>query len=133
MNRPECIGRIEEAIEAGPTAGPWHVRTLDDSIGTIDDYEKPIAQAQDIGYKDRKNGHKERKANTVFIAACNPSALKELLAYVRELEKDAGRYRQALEEIAFIENQMYGPDWEEIDKARDIARAAIASQSKDKQ
>lgn len=35
--------------------------------------------------------------------------------------------REALEKIVAIENQMYGPDWEEIDAARLIARAALAS------
>ena len=32
----------------------------------------------------------------------------------------------ALEKIAEIENQDFGPDWEEIEQAREIARATIA-------
>lgn len=34
-------------------------------------------------------------------------------------------YREALKEIAAIEDEMVGGDWEEIDKARDIATAAL--------
>lgn len=34
-------------------------------------------------------------------------------------------HREALERIAAIENQMFGPDWEEIDQAREIARVAL--------
>lgn len=42
-------------------------------------------------------------------------------------EKDAeiGRLRAALLDIAAIENEQYGPDWEEIDRARGIANAAL--------
>lgn len=32
---------------------------------------------------------------------------------------------EALKKITVIENEMYGPDWEEIENARQIARAAI--------
>jgi hypothetical protein len=35
--------------------------------------------------------------------------------------------REALERIAAIEDKMVGPDWEEIEEARSIARAALAS------
>ena len=34
---------------------------------------------------------------------------------------------EALKKIAAIENRMFGSDWEEIDEAREIARAAIAA------
>lgn len=34
--------------------------------------------------------------------------------------------REALQQIADIQNEMYGGDWDEIEKARHIARAALA-------
>lgn len=34
---------------------------------------------------------------------------------------------KALKEIAAIENQEFGPDWEEIEQAREIAIAALAA------
>jgi hypothetical protein len=36
------------------------------------------------------------------------------------------RLRATLAKIAAIENKQYGPDWEEIDEAREIAQAALA-------
>jgi hypothetical protein len=43
--------------------------------------------------------------------------------------KDAeiARLKAALRKIAAIENEQFGHDWEEIDKARDIANAALAN------
>lgn len=42
-----------------------------------------------------------------------------------EAQRDA--LLEALKKIAAIENRMFGSDWEEIDEAREIARAAIAA------
>lgn len=35
------------------------------------------------------------------------------------------RYRAALERIAAIKNKDFGPDWEEIEEAREIANGAL--------
>jgi hypothetical protein len=95
MNRPECIGEIEEALEAG-------------------------CPCLNFGYP----------------------TLEKLLAYVRELEKDAGRYRAIREhaDVILREAAQFAtssgkliwttqPSSDELDDAID---AAIASQSKDK-
>ena len=56
--------------------------------------------------------------NAQFIAACNPAAIRALLA-------DLDAVRGALKKIAAIQNQMFGQDWDEIEDAREIARAAL--------
>lgn len=45
-----------------------------------------------------------------------------------ENQADDGELRTALERIAAIENKQFGQDWEEIEQAREIARAALAAQ-----
>jgi hypothetical protein len=44
-----------------------------------------------------------------------------LMESLREL----ARFRAALVRIVAIEDKMYGPDWEEIEEAREIAREAL--------
>jgi hypothetical protein len=49
-------------------------------------------------------------------------------AYKEVAARDAAevqRLREALTKIAAIEDKMFGSDWEEIEEARQIARAAI--------
>lgn len=36
----------------------------------------------------------EHAPNAAYIAACKPTAIRELLAYVESLERDAGRYQK---------------------------------------
>jgi hypothetical protein len=52
---------------------------------------------------------------------------REVVAELRRLVAQRDALLEALNKIAAIENQMFGPDWEEIDEAREIARAAIAA------
>jgi hypothetical protein len=100
---PESLSETQ----AGHTPGPWHVRTLDGSIGTVDANDITVAQAQEVSAADRNAGHSVRIANTRLIAAA-PDLL------------------EALTKIAAIEDLMYGGDWDEIEQARQIARAAIS-------
>ena len=46
-------------------------------------------------------------------------------SYIAELETANEELLEALEKIRAIELQMYGPDWEEINMAKEIADAAI--------
>lgn len=41
------------------------------------------------------------------------------------LEIEIDRLRAALEQIAAIENEEWGGDWDEIERAREMARAAL--------
>lgn len=51
------------------TPGPWHVRTIDESIGSIDAADgTSVAQAQMRGTL-RNHNHEERRANTRLIAS----------------------------------------------------------------
>lgn len=63
------------------TPGPWIVRAIDGSIGSIDaaDGIQMVAQAMEIGHQDRMNGSPERIANARLIAAA-----PELLAALKE-------------------------------------------------
>lgn len=45
--------------------------------------------------------------------------------HIQKIYKENERFRAALEQIAAIEDKMYGPDWEEIEQARDIANKAL--------
>ena len=65
-------------------------------------------------------------------------AVQEIAAYMKMVvEQDAliiasahaeiERLRAALKNIAAIEDQMEGPDWEEIEQARQIAAEALMS------
>ncbi len=47
---------------------------------------------------------------------------------IGDLEKEIERLRAALTKISEIRNQLYGPDWEEIEEARAIALMALAPQ-----
>jgi hypothetical protein len=51
---------------------------------------------------------------------------REAAVELRRLHALNAELLEALKKIAAIEDQMYGPDWEEIEEARDIASAAIA-------
>jgi hypothetical protein len=94
------------------TKGPWLLMPeFSDENGTdymlcSDDGEKlitsfTIARGQ------------EDEANALLIASA-----PVMYDQIRKL-------REALERIAAIEDQMNGPDWEEIGQARDIARSAL--------
>lgn len=54
----------------------------------------------------------------------NMTAARQLLECAAEIE----RLRGALTKIAAIEDKMYGPDWEEIEEAREIARGALRAE-----
>ncbi len=74
-----AAARIREALEAGPTPGPW------DSCGSL------VYLAGDGGF-DMRNCPAAAE-NAAYIAACSPDALRALLAERDELAKDAARWR----------------------------------------
>lgn len=105
---------IREALEAGPTEGPYQVvrgGTYCYDIKTTDGYD--IATT---------HGFVREKVDSLpmanYIAACNPAAIRALLA-------DLDAKTNALERIASIKNQIFGHDWAEIEDAREIASAAL--------
>ena len=69
------------------TRGPWIVRTIDRSLGTIDtaDGAIQVAQAQQVSVADQNDGSPERQANAVLIAAA-PEQHEALLKALASLE-----------------------------------------------
>lgn len=65
------------------TPGPWEVRTIDNSLGSVDTVGGvvTVAQAQEVSVADRNLGSPERKANARLIAAA-PDLLEALQSLV---------------------------------------------------
>lgn len=67
--QPTDEGLDETICSASFTPGPWHVVTIDGSIGSVEAEDgSPIAQAQPRGTLRNPN-HDERRANARAIAA----------------------------------------------------------------
>jgi len=99
------------------TPGPWKVRTLDGSLGSIDGAgDVMVAQAQEVNVADRNAGSPQRKANTRLIAAA-----PELL----------DRLRDALEFIEDQEDVNDGPDGQPVaNRAMQLAESIRTTLSK---
>jgi len=91
------------------TPGPWHYRTVDDSIGSIDDesgeavaqsLQRPSARTVTSIYK----ANKERIANAKLIAAA-PDLLNELKRILKEEPLDFESYIRVAEIIAKAEGK----------------------------
>ena len=50
---------------------------------------------------------------------------------VELVEGESAVFRKALEQISAIKNEEYGGDWDEIERAREIANAALSTQPKE--
>jgi hypothetical protein len=73
-------------MSAGHTPGPWSIRTLDGSLGSIDAASGiQVAQAQEISVTDRNTGHLERISNARLIAAA-PELLEACRMAIVELK-----------------------------------------------
>jgi hypothetical protein len=62
-----------------------------------------------------KHGHKDTRHAAAELAAAQSSRI--------------ARLEEALRQIVAIEDEMYGGDWDEIEKARSIARAALKGEA----
>lgn len=83
-----ALDNIKAALEAGPTEGPWRYWSC-----TVDSSLQPpmyhYAQFANVaGSVFRAPLRYLRKEDADFIAACNPTAIRELLAYVESLERE---------------------------------------------
>ena len=106
------------ALREGITPGEWVVKNKGRYVRALDD-NKDVARVF-----SNFCGPEEREANARAIAA-----LPELFDAMERMRDDNMRLRRALVKITDIQNQEYGPDYEEIDEARSIARAALANRS----
>ena len=65
----------------------------------------------------------EMMADLGTVTVCRMDAAIDYAAAVSAADNAA--LREALRKIADIEDQMYGPDWDEIEQARGISLAAL--------
>ena len=82
------------------TPGPWVVRTIDQSLATVEtqDGEYIICNAAQLRGDDWKTEHAERKANARLIAE-SPDLVFQLLSaanYIDALGGDSKSYRAAI-------------------------------------
>jgi len=93
-------------------ARPWLTRGATTVGYEVDGMFQPIAECSGLG---RLIEEAERTAAQI-AAALNGNVA---------LAASHQRLKEALERIAAIEDRMVGGDWEEIEEARGIARAAL--------
>jgi len=91
INAPQAAARIREALEAGPTGLAWIVTSAADIFPEGGNYL--------IASCGGKSGlYRNYAANSRYIAACSPDALRAILDRMDELAKDAATLREALTE-----------------------------------
>lgn len=79
----DIIRRLREAIAAGPSPGEWRVSKYRDGRNAL------IYDADD--FELARVCYPNRDANAALIAACNPAAIRELLAERDAFKADAER------------------------------------------
>lgn len=127
MTNPIVVGITDELLAeleqlaGNATPGPWAAYGL--VIRDIDGSEDQIAQVMD--WKDD-----ESKSNAEYIARANPATILALIQHVRELKRDAARYRWLRnpdQDVALVLDKMTGSGvyeyraGEELDAAIDSA------------
>lgn len=133
---------IEEALATGPYPGKW-ITPL--SVFDNDGVPESVIQSEDVSatiavtLEFGPNNPRMREANAAYIAAVNPTAIRQLLAdhdaQVKALSDELVRVRGALTQIA--DKQMrsldglsdFGVSWERslfIGSLKEIARAALS-------
>jgi hypothetical protein len=86
----DAISRIEAALEAGPTPGPWRheawgSRILDSGVGSR---QLLITTVAANTFRD------QGRHNAEFIAACNPVAIRTLLDRLKAADAENERLRE---------------------------------------
>lgn len=89
---------IKDALEAGPTPGPWCVdwfRTIEATGALAGVYiaKKDGGRIAEAFANCQVNTDEQCNANARYIATCNPTAIRSLLSRLEEAERDAERYR----------------------------------------
>jgi hypothetical protein len=115
-----------EALAEMATPGPWRGDRFDGTVKydiVAGDY--PNGKYEIVCRGDNGNNFGFMKAGDEdYALAANPAAILELIAEVR-------RFRATLQAIAAIENKMDGGDWDEIERARWLARASLGGERED--
>ena len=133
------VAQIEQALEAGPTPGPWTGPVMSDSwppgwIAVCESYEDAPQEHIPGGYfvhtghwHPQHEAHKDDSQSSkdaAFIASCNPHNIRILLDALKEAQRDARRYRGFIDTagrqpICFLGLDYYGK--EDLDAAIDKA------------
>lgn len=103
INAPQAAARIREALEAGPTPGPWLYR------GKSNSFHKAPPEGTQYTYGDfiltvgsDDDEKPETQANIDYIAACAPEALIAILDRMDELAKDAARWKAEANDLRHL-------------------------------
>lgn len=96
------IAAIREALDMGPTPGPWRPRRdPDHSVeweAVIDIGDGALVVAATFGGTGLEGNEENAKANAVYIAACSPDRITRLLAALETAQADAARYQYVRDE-----------------------------------
>lgn len=94
------ITRLKEALEAGPTEGPWVACSwiVHDKDGAIDACGMHVVTADGKAgvFSSSPEGDDVMERDVRFIAAANPAAIRELLERLERAEKERDEFREAL-------------------------------------
>lgn len=80
---------IKDALEAGPTPGPWEARCRDVSYMGGDWGRVKFLQWEVYGPEEPPGRGAFFQADAQLIAACNPTAISSLLSRLEDAERDA--------------------------------------------
>ena len=127
QEREELIGRI--ALQIGRAQfGDWVINPTEKMR---EQARAVLAVAEPVIREQADNALREK--NELLMQAWNEEKgfLNKYIDKIEHLRAENACLREALVAIAKIKNELYGPDWQEIEKARKIARAAIREGGKD--
>ena len=133
---PYYTTRIEAALTLAPTR-EWGASALS-SIGLGGNAALVICIAalkarlsECVERLDAITAHAELEEQAAYVSFPNQPLRGERMYGLKDIADILTRAEvaeAALREISAIENQDNGPDWEEIEEARNIARSALATQ-----
>jgi hypothetical protein len=93
------------------------------------------AQAENARLELENEQIRENEGNATYVGEQRVRQLENgydtLRTALHKAEARARELEQALEQIAAIEDQMVGSDWEEIEQARTISRTALAARKEE--
>jgi len=131
------IERIRAALAAGPTPGPWSVETVPTSCGVCHKVgpfpgrrpgDPPRHACLYADYPSQGNpADDELEANAAFIAACNPAAIRALLAEHDALKAENERLREFERSVALTLPGVYymdPPDGGDVSLLKQLKRMA---------
>lgn len=117
------ISRIEAALDAGPTPGPWRheawgSRILDSGVGSSQLLIATVAV---------NTSRDQGRHNAEFIAACDPAAIRALLDRLMVAEAENERLRQLEQSVSIALPDVYymnPPDGGDVQMDEQLRRMA---------